>query len=133
MAILVGQHAYLALHHAYRYADFDRLSGLVQAVFGRTCLEGHLFVFINRRRDRIKLLWWDRDGLALWYKRLESGTFEMPCPCAGQSHVELDTTEIAMLLGGVSLSSVKRRKRYTATMGQAATTSPAALPSRQAG
>jgi transposase len=113
--------------------SFDGLSGLVQAVFQRDVLEGHLFVFVNRRRDRIKLLWWDRDGLALWYKRLESGTFEIPRPCAGQSHVELDTTGMAMLLGGVLLSSVKRRKRYTATMGQAATASPAVLPSRQAG
>jgi transposase len=107
--------------------SFDGLSGLVQSVFARDVLEGHLFVFVNRRRDRVKLLWWDGDGLALWYKRLESGTFETPRPCADQSHVELDATEMAMLLGGVSLSSVKRRKRY------AAPTSPARLPSRRAG
>lgn len=107
--------------------SFDGLSGLAQTVFQRDVREGHLFVFVNRRRDRIKLLWWDRDGLALWYKRLESGTFEIPRPGAGQSQVELDATGIAMLLSGVSLSSVKRRKRYTATTG------PAALPSGQAG
>jgi transposase len=93
--------------------SFDGLSGLVQSVFERDMLEGHLFVFVNRRRDRIKLLWWDRDGLALWYKRLESGTFETPRPGADRSHVELDVTEMAMLLGGVSLANVKRRKRYT--------------------
>ena len=100
--------------------SFDGLSGLVQSVFERDLLEGHLFLFVNRRRDRVKLLWWDRDGLALWYKRLESGTFETPRVVADQSHVELDTTEMAMLLGGVSLASVKRRKRYTPTLGQVA-------------
>jgi transposase len=91
--------------------SFDGLCGLVQTVFGRDVIEGHLFLFLNRRRDRIKLLYWDRDGLALWYKRLEVGTFETPC-FADQSHVELDATELAMWLGGVSLASVRRRKRY---------------------
>jgi transposase len=107
--------------------SFDGLSGLVQAVFEQDVLEGHLFLFVNRRRDRVKLLWWDRDGLALFYKRLESGTFETPRPGDNQSHVELDATEMAMLLGGVSLASVKRRKRYAATLG------PVASPSRRAG
>ncbi len=100
--------------------SFDGLSGLVQSVFARDVLEGDLFVFVNRRRDRIKLLWWDRDGLALWYKRLESGTFETPCLGTDRSHVELDVTEMAMLLGGVSLASVKRRKRYTPVLQKAA-------------
>jgi len=58
--------------------SFDGLCGLVQTVFGRDVIDGHLFLFLNRRRDRIKLLYWDRDGLALWYKRLEAGTFETP-------------------------------------------------------
>lgn len=108
--------------------SFDGLSGLVRSVFEQDVLDGHLFLFVNRRRDRVKLLWWDRDGLALWYKRLESGTFETPWPRADCAHVELDATEMAMLLGGVSLANVKRRKRYTATVGQVA-----APPSRQAG
>lgn len=100
--------------------SFDGLSGLVQAVFEREVLDGQLFVFVNRRRDRIKLLWWDRDGLAIWYKRLEAGTFETPRPGGDRSHVELDATEMAMLLGGVSLASVKRRKRYTPLLEKAA-------------
>ncbi len=107
--------------------SFDGLSGLVQSVFARDVLEGHLFVFINRRRDRVKLLWWDRDGLALWYKRLESGTFETPRLGDDRSHVELDATEMAMLLGGVSLASAKRRKRYTPS------SSPAQASRRLAG
>ncbi len=52
---------------------FDGLSAAVQTVFDRHVLDGHLFLFLNRRRDRIKLLWWDRDGLAIFYKRLEIG------------------------------------------------------------
>jgi hypothetical protein len=68
---------------------------------------------INRRGDRIKMLWWDRDGLALFYKRLESGTFEMLRPDGESAAVELDATELAMLLSGVSLDSLKRRKRYS--------------------
>lgn len=52
--------------------SFDGLSGLVESVFDRNVLDGHLFLFVNKRRDRIKALWWDRDGLALWYKKLES-------------------------------------------------------------
>jgi transposase len=91
--------------------SFDGLCGLVQTEFGRDVIDGHLFLFLNRRRDRVKLLYWDRDGLALWYKRLEAGTFETPA-FAGQPHVELDATELAMLLGGVSLANVRRRKRF---------------------
>jgi transposase len=93
--------------------SFDGLSGLVASVFERTLLDGDLFLFLNKRRDRVKLLYWDRDGIAIWAKRLESGTFETPRVDAQQKHLELDATELAMLLSGVSLSTVKRRKRYT--------------------
>jgi transposase len=92
--------------------SFDGLCGLVESVFQRNVLEGHLFLFLNKRRDRIKALWWDRDGLVIWYKRLERGTFEMPHASGNAQHLELDATQLAMLLGGVSLASVKRRKRY---------------------
>jgi transposase len=85
----------------------------VESVFHRDVLEGHLFLFINRRRDRIKALWWDRDGLVIWYKRLESGTLEAPRRTGDAQQLELDATELAMLLGGVSLAGVKRRKRFS--------------------
>jgi transposase len=71
-----------------------------------------LFLFINRRRDRLKILYWDRDGLALWYKRLEAGTFEVLACLNKQAHVEIDAAQLAMILNGVSLNSAKRRKRY---------------------
>ena len=93
--------------------SFDGLSGIVREKFGREPTDGTLFLFINRRRDRIKLLYWDRDGLALWYKRLESGSLER-IDRAGGAAIRLDATELSMLLSGVSLSRIKRRKRFAA-------------------
>lgn len=92
--------------------SFDGLSGLVRSVFQADPLDGSLFLFVNRRRDRIKMLWWDRDGLALYYKRLEAGTFEILQPADDAATVEIDATQLAMLLGGVTLASAQRRKRY---------------------
>lgn len=90
--------------------SFDGLTGLVEEVFGEELLSGHLFVFVNRRRDRAKILAWDRDGLAIWYKRLEAGTFQLPAHSA--DGVELDAAELSMLLAGIDLKSARRRKRY---------------------
>ena len=92
--------------------SFDGLCALVRNVFQADPLDGSLFLFVNRRGDRIKAMWWDRDGLALFYKRLESGTFEMLRGEGETATVEIDATQLAMLLSGVSLSSAKRRKRY---------------------
>jgi transposase len=92
--------------------SFDGLCALVRNVFQADPLDGSLFLFVNRRGDRIKAMWWDRDGLAIFYKRLESGTFEMLRPEGEAATVEIDATELAMLLSGVSLSSARRRKRY---------------------
>jgi len=94
---------------------FDGLSAAVQTVFDRNVLDGHLFLFLNRRRDRIKLLWWDRDGLALFYKRLERGTYEVPRHAPGDKQLRLDATQLSLLLSGVQLNSVKHRRRYTLT------------------
>ena len=93
---------------------FDGLSGIVREAFGADPLDGSLFLFVNRRRDRLKILHFDGTGFWLYYKRLEAGTFEVLTgddPC-----VEIDATQLAMLLGGVSLASAKkRRKRYRRT------------------
>ena len=80
--------------------------------FQRNVLEGHLFLFVNKRRDRLKALWWDRDGLVIWYKRLERGCFELPRNAAERPHITLDATALAMLLGGVPLGT-RRRVRYS--------------------
>ena len=94
---------------------FDGLCGIVESMFQMNVLDGHLFLFVNRRGDRIKALWWEPGGLILWYKRLEKGTFEMPRAAEGQSHITIDATQLAMLIGGVPLASAsKRRKRMEA-------------------
>src|SRR5579863_7681552 len=79
---------------------FDGLSGLVREGFGQDPLSGHLFLFLNRRRDRIKILYFDRDGLVIWYKRLEAGSFEMPSTAEGDG-VELQPAQLAMILTGI--------------------------------
>jgi transposase len=93
--------------------SFDGLAGIVRERLGREPTDGSLFLFLNRRQDRLKLLYWDRDGLALWYKRLEAGSFER-IQRGDQAAICIDATELSMLLGGVSLGDVKRRKRYQA-------------------
>ena len=92
---------------------FDGLSGLVQSCFDQDLLSGHLFLFVNRRGDRLKVLYFDRDGLALWSKRLEAGTFQVP-PADGKEGIELEPAQLAMILSGIDLSTARRRKRFRA-------------------
>lgn len=92
---------------------FDGLHALVLQVFKRDPLDGHLFLFVNRRRDRLKMLWWDRDGLAFFYKRLESGSYQLPATPDDREGIEIDDTDLALLLTGVDIQSAKRRKRYS--------------------
>jgi transposase len=91
---------------------FDTLAVLVRDGLGYDPLSGHLFLFLGRRRDRLKILYWDRDGYALWYKRLEKGTFRMPRTKDGAASIELKASELAMLLEGIDLRSIKRRARF---------------------
>jgi transposase len=93
---------------------FDRLAQMVREFLGGDPLSGHFFVFRNRRGDRLKLLYWDRDGFCLWYKRLERGTFVFPGGPAqvGTAGLEMTAADFAMLLDGVDLQSVRRRPRY---------------------
>lgn len=91
---------------------FDRLAEQAQVVTQQDPLSGHLFLFRSRAGDRLKALYWDRDGYVLWYKRLEEGTFKLPKVRDGQTSVELRASELAMILDGIDLGSVKRVKRY---------------------
>ena len=96
--------------------SFDGLFGIVREEFRQDPLSGHLFLFVNKRRDRTKAIFWDDDGFVIWYERLEKGTFEMPRVSDQSTHITLDVTQPSMLLGGVSLAAAKqRRKRLTIT------------------
>ena len=90
---------------------FDRLAEQGQSITRQDPQSGHLFVFRSRGGDRLKVLYWDADGYALWYKRLEQGTFKLPKLDAGQQSVELRASELAMILDGIDLASVKRSRR----------------------
>ena len=78
----------------------------------RDPFSGNLFVFRNRRGDRVKILYWDRDGYALWYKRLEEGVFQMPASKGAKASLEISATDLMALLEGIDLSNVKRLKRF---------------------
>jgi transposase len=92
--------------------SFDSLMGLAQETFEQDPFSGHLFLFLNRDRDRIKILFWDRDGFCIWYKRLEAGTFQLPRATSHEQGIELEYSQLTKLLGGIDLESGRRRKRY---------------------
>jgi transposase len=111
---------YLYAKPADMRRSFNGLHAIVAGEFGRDIRTGDVFVFLNRRLDRIKLIHWDRDGLAIWMKRLERGTFQRPrCP-PDAVQVEIDATDLALLLSGIELASVKRRPRYALDAAQQA-------------
>ena len=99
---------------------FDGLHALVTNTMRLDALGGHLFVFSNRRRDRVKILYWDHDGFAVWAKRLEEGTYAMPFSSDGEQPSEISAQELGALLSGIELSRAKRRKRYQRKPSEAA-------------
>jgi transposase len=104
---------FVALEPTDMRRGFDGLSGAVQQTLQQDPLSGHLFLFRNRRRDRIKILFWDGDGPALFYKRLARGTFEFPVsPDPESAALEIRASELAMLLDGIELKGRRRRPRY---------------------
>jgi transposase len=103
---------WLAVAPADMRCGFDRLAELAGVVTGEDPLSGHLFLFRGRGGDRLKILYWDRDGYALWYKRLEEGVFKLPGIEEGKKSVELRASELAMMLDGIDLKSIRRVKRY---------------------
>jgi transposase len=106
--------------------SFDGLYAIVKHAFAKDVFQGDYFVFLNRSRDRCKILYWDRDGLVVWAKRLERGSFQLPGHSdAAALAVEVDSTTLAMILGGVDLHTGQRRKRYQAVRPQDA---PGAMP-----
>jgi transposase len=90
----------------------DGLRAIVEQHLGEDVYSGHLFVFVSRRRDRVKILAWDRGGFVLWYKRLEQGRFKMPRVDLDQRSVHIDAGQLAMLLDGLDFSRVRRPRRW---------------------
>ena len=92
--------------------SFDGLCGLIHGQLGKNSMSGDLYIFINKKRNRIKLLRWEPGGFVLFYKRLEKGTFELPkvqSPSLGQT---IDYSELVMIITGISLSYAKKRRRF---------------------
>ena len=92
--------------------SFDSLSGLVTNELGRSPLSGEVFIFVNRRRNSIKLLHWEPGGFVLYYKRLEKGTLELPEINDEKKGQEISWPQLVMIIEGISLKSIQKRKRY---------------------
>jgi transposase len=95
--------------------SFDGLHALVRDHLQLDPLAGHLYLFANQRRDRLKILYGDRDGFAIWAKRLEAGSYAIPCGEPGSRRLEISVEELGALLSGIDLSNATRRKRYRHT------------------
>lgn len=93
--------------------SFDSLAELAREQMGEDPMSGHLFLFRNKTEDCLKVLYWDRDGYAIWYKRLQKGKFVLPAT-AGKS-LEVDATTFSMLLNGLDRKRLKKQKRYSMT------------------
>lgn len=96
---------------------FDSLAAWVDLSLGRKVIDGDVFLFLSKRRDRIKILWWEGDGYCLFYKRLELGTFEMPKHDGQSKEIAIDSTTLSLLLRGIETSSIQRRKRFDQKAG----------------
>jgi transposase len=123
-------HIYLCVGATDMRRGFDTLAAAVKEFLGHDPFSGNLFLFVSRGKDRMKILYWDKDGFALWYKRLEEGAFKLPAvkaTTAGQAapaSVELLATELAMLLEGIDLKSIKRSKRFCRQLAPARAGAP---------
>jgi transposase len=91
---------------------FDGLLALIKDHLHQDPFAGGLYAFVNRRKDRLKLLAWEGDGLAIYYRRLEQGSYQCPAADGSKPSVVLSATDLSLILSGIDLKSVKRRKRY---------------------
>ena len=115
-----GVRLFLATQATDLRKSFDGLSALVCGSFELEPTSGDLFIFLNRRATQVRILFWDRDGFCVLMKRLEAGTFRRVKDAEGESRVEIDAGELAMLLEGIDAPKVRRRKRYRLPPPQAA-------------
>ena len=94
---------------------FDSLSGLIAQHMQINVLNGGIFIFINKKRNQVKLLLWEGDGLSLYYKRLERGTYEFP---QTNEVYQLSATQLQLILQGIQLKSIKMKNRYQHNVGK---------------
>jgi transposase len=94
---------------------FDSLCGIASSQMKLDALSGAIFIFINRKRSQVKLLLWEGDGLSLYHKRLEQGTYELPCMSAENSSSNITYQQLQFILQGVALQKIQFRKRYKKT------------------
>ena len=112
MTLAAGVKVFFATAPVDLRRGHDGLCALVRGVLALDPFDGHLFVFVGRRGDRIKVLFWDRGGFVVYYKRLAKGRFRMPRVADDADRVVLDATELAMLLGGFDVGRVARAKAW---------------------
>lgn len=111
-ALSSSERYHLYSHPTDMRKSFDGLSGLIQNNLGYHPCNGDVFIFINRRRDKIKLLHWQGIGFTLYYKRLEKGTFEFPRYSKDTASISLSYAQIVMLIEGLSIKNIQKRKRF---------------------
>ena len=108
-----GVRIYIANEATDMRKSFDGLSAIVQHHFHRDPFDGDVFAFFNRRRDRVKILFWDRNGFAIVMKRLERGTFDSWRPSTEKkAHIEVEHAQLVMLLEGIDVKSAKYRRQF---------------------
>lgn len=113
--------------------SFHGLLGLTESVLKQDPLCGHLFVFINRRRDRIKLLYWGGTGYCIWYQQLEQGTYQLPDAATADARagIEISASQLSLILDGIDLASVRQRRRFQLPADRLSSSRAlAALPAR---
>ena len=91
---------------------FDSLSGLVSSHMQLSVLSGSVFIFLNKKHNQVKLLLWEGDGLSIYYKRLEKGTYELPAFDGKNESLSITAQQLQFILQGISLKSIRRRPRY---------------------
>ena len=92
---------------------FDALCGLVQQHMNSNVLKGGVYIFINRKRNQVKLLTWEGDGLAIYYKRLEKGVYDLPLIAADNASASIDVLQLQLILQGIVLKSIQKKKRFS--------------------
>ena len=107
LALTAATHIYLYRAPCDMRKSFDGLSGLIRSELNADPLSGSLFVFCNRRRNIVKVLYWDRDGFAIWHKRLERGCFSIPESIS--THARIDRLTLTLLLEGITPKKVNKR------------------------